>query len=556
MKDRQELERACLPSYARVLNLCERMSGRRERAGLSKEIFEVEVTSWDSEGKPIPLRSNESRGARKALANRPCVPLKTGEILQQRYHVNTVLKSGGMGSIYLAHDANLDGPCAIKEMHPTDDGWVTRRFREEANLLSQLQHPNIPHVRDFFQLEREGGTLCYIVMDFVQGVTLHHELELALKAEKKGIDCALARTITLDMLGVLEYLHALNPPIIHRDIKPANIIRDTENGKLYLVDFGLARGTSEHTQTTAGTLMFCPPEQMLGKADVRSDLYALGATLYLLLTGQPIQMGRYMPVLAHRADIEPQLAETVDKVLQLDPDQRFQNAAEMRDFLTRPYVVAAPPSPWPRRAGTAAVLVLALGLIGVKPLLNSMRPATPTATATPVGTPAAPPSSAPVAPPGEPDSDIHVVGMAAKPTWYVREKVFTAADLATAIERTKAELAEYTVPAGLNVPTYHRWLKYAPPEVELEAGVVLPKKMPSPGGPIEVGSLPEGEMITMTHRGDYNSLPGRYVEMLQWAAAKHLAVDEAPWGIYRVGPPAQLEPQKWETDVYYLIKAR
>ena len=158
--------------------------------------------------------------------------LKTGEILKERYHVNTVLKAGGMGSIYLAHDANLDGPCAIKEMHPTDDTWVTRRFREEANLLSQLQHPNIPRVRDFFQLQREGGTLCYIVMDFVQGVTLHHELELALKAEKKGIDCALARTIALEMLGVLEYLHALTPPIIHRDIKPANIIRDTESGKL------------------------------------------------------------------------------------------------------------------------------------------------------------------------------------------------------------------------------------------------------------------------------------------------------------------------------------
>lgn len=485
------------------------------------------------------------------------MPLKTGEILQQRYHVNTVLKSGGMGSIYLAHDANLDGPCAIKEMHPTDDSWVTRRFREEANLLSQLQHPNIPHVRDFFQLEREGGALCYIVMDFVQGVTLQHELEVALKAEKKGIDNALARNIALEMLGVLEYLHALNPPIIHRDIKPANIIRDTENGKLFLVDFGLARGTSEHTQTTAGTLMFCPPEQMLGKADVRSDLYALGATLYLLLTGQPIQMGRYMPVLAHRSDIEPQLAETIDKVLQLDPDQRFQNAAEMRDFLSRPHVVIGAPNPWPRRAGTAGVLVLALGLIGLKPLLDSLRPATPVPTASPTSEASQTATPAPIAAPsqpGQPDSPIKVIAMESKPTWCVREKVFTAADLTTAIERTREELADYTGPAGLNVPTYHRWLKYNPPEIELEAGVILPKKMPSPGGRIEVGSLPEGQLITTTHKGDYNSLPGRYVEMLQWATAKHLSVDQAPWGIYRVGPPAELDPQKWETDVYYLIK--
>lgn len=449
-----------------------------------------------------------------------------------------------MGSVYLAHDANLDGPCAIKEMHPTDDSWVTRRFREEANLLSQLQHPNIPHVRDFFQLEREEGTLCYIVMDFVQGVTLHQELELALKAEKKGIDCSLARNIALEMLGVLEYLHALQPPIIHRDIKPANIIRDTEKGKLFLVDFGLARGTSEHTQTTAGTLMFCPPEQMLGKADVRSDLYALGATLYLLLTGQPIQMGRYMPVLAQRADIEPQLAETVDKVLQLDPDQRFQSAAEMRDFLTRPYVVATAPSPWPKRAGTAGVLVLALGLIGLKPLLTSLRPAKPGPTAT----------SALIPTPGRPDSPIQVTGTASKPTWCLRDKVFTTADLQTAMQRMPEEIADYTRPAGLDAPTYFRWLKYNPPEVELEAGVILPKKMASPGGRIEVGSLPEGEVITLTHQGDYTNLPARYVEMRQWAAAQHLTVDEAPWGIYRVAYPAEPDPLKWETDLCYLIK--
>ena len=475
--------------------------------------------------------------------------LKTGEILQQRYHVNTVLKSGGMGSIYLAHDANLDGPCAIKEMHPTDDSWVSRRFREEANLLSQLQHPNIPRVRDFFQLEREWGTLCYIVMDFVQGVTLHHELEVALKAEKKGIDCALARTIALEMLDVLGYLHSLTPPIIHRDIKPANIIRDTENGKLFLVDFGLARGTSEHTQTTAGTLMFCPPEQMLGKADVRSDLYALGATLYLLLTGQPIQMGRYMPVLAHRGDIEPQLAETVDKVLQLDPDQRFQTASEMRDFLTRPYVAAARPSPWPKRAATAGVLLLALALIGIRPLMQSLVPPAPSAS--PVAT------AAPVTLPGDglPAVPIKVIAVPPRPTWFLRQKVFQLSQLETAISRMLAEISDYTQVAGLNGPGYLRWHRLSTTEADIEAGVILPKKMPSPGGQIESGSLPEGEVITLTHKGgDYPNLQKRYEELKHWSVGQRLQVDEAPWGIYRIAYPAEKDPQKWETDLYYLIK--
>lgn len=474
--------------------------------------------------------------------------MKSGEVLQQRYHVNTVLKSGGMGSIYLAHDENLDGPCAIKEMHPTDDTWVSRRFREEANLLSQLQHPNIPRVRDFFQLEREGGVLCYIVMDFIQGVTLHHELELALKAEKKGIDCSLARSIALEMLGVLEYLHSLAPPIIHRDVKPANIIRDTENGKLYLVDFGLARGTSEHTQTTAGTLMFCPPEQMLGKADVRSDLYALGATLYLLLTGQPIQMGRYIPVLALRGDIEPQLAETVDKVLSLDPDQRFQNAAEMRDFLTRPYVAPARPNPWPKRAGTAGVLLLGLGLIGVKPLLHSLSPASPTPTPSVRATP-----SPHLNPDGLPPATIRVVGEPARPTWFLREKVSQLGELETAVSRMSAEIADYTRAAGIQAPGYLRWHKFSNTEADIEAGVVLPKKMPSPGGRIEAGSLPEGQVITLTHKGaDYQNLPKRYEEMRHWAVEQRLQCDEAPWGVYRVTFPQ--EQQLWETDLYYLIK--
>lgn len=146
-----------------------------------------------------------------------------------------------MGCIYLAHDSNLNGICAIKEMHPTDSDWATRRFREEAYLLSQLQHAGIPRVLDFFQLEREGGVLCYIVMDYVQGSNLQQELERAVKAGKQGLDLELVRTIAEKMLEVLQYLHSLKPPIIHRDIKPANIVRDSESGKPYLVDFGLAR---------------------------------------------------------------------------------------------------------------------------------------------------------------------------------------------------------------------------------------------------------------------------------------------------------------------------
>lgn len=469
------------------------------------------------------------------------MPLKNGELLQQRYQVNTVVKAGGMGSIYLAHDNNLDGPCAIKEMHPSDDTWVTRRFREEATLLSHLQHPNIPRVRDFFQLEREGNTLCYIVMDFVQGVTLHHELEVALKSGKTGLDSAMGRSIALEMLDVLEYLHSLTPPIIHRDVKPANIIRDSENGKLYLVDFGLARGTSEHTQTTAGTLMFCPPEQMLGKADVRSDLYALGATLYLLLTGQPIQIGRYVPVMVHRADLEPQLAETIDKVLQLDPDLRFQNAAEMRRFLTEPYVTAPLPNPWPRRMGTAAVLVFALALIGLKPLLQGR----PAAVASPTATPGRQL--------GAPAGAIRVSSVEAKPTWFLREKLLAPSDVTSTSLRMFQALNRYATEQGVRGTGYIRWHKYSSAAVDMEEGLILPAERSAGQGTIQAGSLPGGRVITLTHLGGYERLQERYVELRRWAVDQHLKVDEAPWGVYRVTSSQQSDPNRWETDIYYLV---
>jgi serine/threonine protein kinase len=350
---------------------------------------------------------------------------------------------------------------------------------------------------------------------------------------------------------------ALTPPIIHRDIKPANIIRDTENGKLFLVDFGLARGTSEHTQTTAGTLMFCPPEQMLGKADVRSDLYALGATLYLLLTGQPIQMGRYMPVLAHRDPTSNRSwPKPSTKFSNSIPTSAFRTAAEMREFLTRPYVVAAGPNPWPKRAGYGRNGAAgAWALIGIRPLMQSLHPATPSPT--PVATETATPvavGSPTLAADGLPAVPIQHTHVSAKPTWFLREKVFRLGDLDTAMTRMAAQIQDYTRAGGLNTTGYLRWHLLTTSEADLEVGVILPRKMASPGGQIEAGSLPEGEAITLTHKGgDYPNLKLRYEELQHWAVDQHLQVDPAPWGIYRVTYP-EPDPQKWETDLYYLIK--
>lgn len=461
--------------------------------------------------------------------------LQEGEILQQRYHIRKVVKSGGMGSVYLAHDANLDGPCAVKEMHPTDDSWVTRRFREEATLLSTLQHASIPRVRDFFQLERAGGQLCYIVMDFISGNTLHHELETAIKEGKPGLTATRAREIAVAMLGVLEYLHSLSPPIIHRDIKPANIICEEGTGRLFLVDFGLARGTSEHTQTTAGTLMFCPPEQMLGKADHRSDLYALGATLYLLLTGQPIQMGRYLPVMSHLPRLEPQLADTVDKVLQLDPDERFANARAMRDFLTGPYqapaskVAPGQPPAWAPWLGGGAGILLCVVLI----FQPWVRPKPPLLSPSPVALAAATPKLSTVS---------------ALPTWGVRETL-TEAGLSEAYMRLWKEVSDYARAhevSGLSYVRYHAW--NPPSLIDMEVGIVLPE--PRKGeGRIQSGELPGGSVATLTHVGRYERLPERFVQLSQWMASQSLKPGPGPYALYRITAANERDPEKWQTEV-------
>ena len=235
--------------------------------------------------------------------------LEVGEILQGRYRVERPLRCGGMGAVYVARDGHLQGLCALKEMYPARDEWALRRFREEAQILSRLHHPAIPKVRDYFVVEDGVGARYYLVMDYVEGRNLQQE------AEQGRLSEARCREDVLAVLEILEYLHALEPPIVHRDVKPSNLIREESSGKLFLVDFGLARLASEETQTSAGTMTFCAPEQILGKAEARSDLYSLAATFYVLLTGETVQLGKAKPLLALRPDLSVQLATTLDRAL-------------------------------------------------------------------------------------------------------------------------------------------------------------------------------------------------------------------------------------------------
>lgn len=258
--------------------------------------------------------------------------LHTGVVLRGRYEIVRSIKSGGMGSVCEAVDTNLAStPCAIKEILDSalagpDSEYVLATFENEMRALVALDHWGIPKVRDFFQ----EGDKRYIVMDFVKGRSLDDEIKDGVADTASGLPAGKVVADILALLDIVEYLHRLNPPIIHRDIKPANILRDSKTGRIKLVDFGLAKAFSETLtpQTMVGTMGYCPPEQLSGKAEKRSDLYAVGATLYHMLTGRPPQL-TFEPLRLELNDLRPGLEAIVARATAVKPSDRYASAADM-----------------------------------------------------------------------------------------------------------------------------------------------------------------------------------------------------------------------------------
>ena len=221
------------------------------------------------------------------------LPRKPGEILRERYRIRKIIGHGGMGSIYLADDLRLEGrECALKEVEhdktlPPDLVKEARdQFLREATVLARLDHPNLPKVSDFFSISERD----YLVMDFVPGKDLR---TLMVEARQRGEFLPEEDVLNWanQLTNALEYLHSQDPPILHRDIKPSNL-KLTPSGLLKLVDFGLVKilASEEVTITILqgrGTALYTPLEQYggdIGHTDVRSDIYAFGATFYHLLT--------------------------------------------------------------------------------------------------------------------------------------------------------------------------------------------------------------------------------------------------------------------------------
>jgi serine/threonine-protein kinase len=269
--------------------------------------------------------------------------LNADTLLQQRYRILRKIGGGGMGTVYLAEDNRLPGRrCAIKEMSPAqlapgDRNWSIEAFRQEAQILANLDHPGLTRVTDFFA---EGGCW-YLTMDYVEGETLEARLARA-RNGRLSVDEALR--IMRQLFEVLTYLHNREPQVIFRDLKPANIML-TDGDEVKLIDFGIARFFKPgQTQDTVqlGTPGYAAPEQYggLGQSDPRTDIYSLGAVLHQMVTGyDPTMASSPFPLPDPRSimpNLPPHIADVIVRATQMRPELRYGTIPEMRQALFPP----------------------------------------------------------------------------------------------------------------------------------------------------------------------------------------------------------------------------
>lgn len=273
--------------------------------------------------------------------------LSPNTILRERYRIIHQLGHGGMGAVYQAMDENLSCVVAVKETFATTDEQ-RRAFRREAELLANLSHPTLPRVMDHFT--HDDGQ--FLVMQFVPG----HDLAELLELREQPFQVTKVLDWADQIFDALEELHSSNPPIVHRDIKPSNL-KVTPRGRILLLDFGLAKGAAgqmstadvdSHGKSIYGyTPNYAPIEQIRGAGtDARSDLYALAATLWTLLTGRvppdavtrmaEKEEGNPDPLrAAHElnSQVPAAVSGALNRAMAVNRNQRFSSAAEFRQVL-------------------------------------------------------------------------------------------------------------------------------------------------------------------------------------------------------------------------------
>src|SRR5215470_15114215 len=263
--------------------------------------------------------------------------LAPGTLLAGRYEVLQLLGRGGMRAVYKARDKELDRFVALKLIRPefARNPEVLRRFKQELILARQVTHKNVIRI---FDLGQSDG-IKFITMDFVEG----HDLRSLLN-ERGKFPPSEAAKIMLQICRALEAAHAEH--VIHRDLKPQNIMLD-QKGRVFVMDFGIARSVHVPGMTQTGALIGTPeymsPEQARGEnLDQRSDIFSLGVIFYEILTGKKpypsdVPLATLWKRMQERATppvrIEPnlpvELNDIVVKALEIEPDKRLGSAREM-----------------------------------------------------------------------------------------------------------------------------------------------------------------------------------------------------------------------------------
>lgn len=267
----------------------------------------------------------------------------------QNYHVEELLGEGGMGTVYRGTDTLLRRPVAIKMLHPhlLKDSTFMERFRNEAVLSAQLNHPNVATLYNLLHDRTDN----LMVMELVDGFTIER---LLTKHGKLSLETTFR--IIVQALDGLQHAH--NKGILHRDIKPANLML-THEGGVKLMDFGIARLVGSQRLTRAdrvvGTLEYMAPELLNGaEPSVQSDLYAMGVLMYEMLSGKmpfepttestlitQILTKKPIPIRNRTADLPRSVEEILDKLLQKKPEKRFDKASDLKYALLS--VVSAGP---------------------------------------------------------------------------------------------------------------------------------------------------------------------------------------------------------------------
>jgi len=252
--------------------------------------------------------------------------LHHGDLLKGRYKIIRELKSGGMGIVYLAEDITHGEQCVVKTplcKGDAEDQLKIEKLRVEAQILSSVSHPNIVKYIDFF---RQNNTDC-LVLEYVKGDELENKFYNTPCSEEK------AREYLKQILDAVEYLH--KKQILHRDINPKNIFLTTED-KIVLIDFGAAKKgyiSLNQTHTKIYTPGWAPREQVEGRPVPQSDIFAVGAVGYYLLTGDtPNGFPPYSP-----RKMNPNVSEDIDRIIRKATMERYQDrfstAAEMKNAL-------------------------------------------------------------------------------------------------------------------------------------------------------------------------------------------------------------------------------